>query len=239
MLIAGGLFVALAALLAGTSGFGLALLAMPALLLCGFSLSFAVTVILLISLATRIPVAWRLRGAVDRRRVFMLVGGAVPGLWFGSRTLGAVDEHDLKLVVGITIALAAAVLAVVKGGPQRPRLPGLPVAAGFTGGLLGTTTSLIGVPPALLLTRQRVPARPFIADLAVYFVVTAAIGLVVLAAEGQFDGEAGRAFLWWLPGVLIATAVGTKAGLRLPPDAFQRITLGLAFAAGVATVVTA
>lgn len=239
MLIVGGILVALAALLAGTSGFGLALLAMPALLLCGFSLPFAVTVILLISLATRIPVAWRLRSAVDRRRAFMLVGGAAPGLWIGSRTLGAVDEHDLKLVVGITIALAAAMLAVVEEGPQRRRVPGLPVAAGFAGGLLGTTTSLIGVPPALLLTRQRVAARSFIADLAVYFVATAAIGLAVLAAAGQFDDDAGRAFLWWLPGVLVATAVGTSAGLRLPTEAFQRLTLGLAFAAGVATAVSA
>ena len=239
MLIAGGLLVALAALLAGTSGFGLALVAMPALLLCGFSLPFAVTVILLISLATRIAVAWRLRDAVDRRRTLMLVGGAVPGLWIGSWTLGAVDGHDLRLAVGVMVALAAVGLAAVEGRPPRPSVPGLPVAAGFAGGMLGTTTSLIGVPPALLLTQRRVAARQFIADLAVYFVATAAIGLAVLAAEGQFDGDAGRAFVWWLPGVLVANAVGTSAGLRLPQEVFQRITLGLAFAAGVATAVTA
>ena len=68
MLIVGGLLVAGAALLAGTSGFGLALVATPTLLLTGFSLPFVVTVNLLISLATRLPVAWRLRGAIDRRR---------------------------------------------------------------------------------------------------------------------------------------------------------------------------
>ena len=126
-----------------------------------------------------------------------------------------------------------------EGRPPPPSVPGLPVAAGFAGGLLGTTTSLIGVPPALLLTQRRVAARQFIADLAVYFVATAAIGLAVLAVEGQFDGDAGRAFVWWLPGVLVANAVGTSVGLRLPPESFQRLTLGVAFAAGVATAVTA
>ena len=238
MLIVGGLVVAGAALLAGTSGFGLALVATPALLLCGFSLPFVVTVNLLISLATRVPVAWRLRGAIDRRRVALLVGGAVPGLWIGSRTLGTIDVHVLTRAVGVVIALAAVALALSERH-QPPRLRGLPVAAGFAGGVLGTTTSLIGVPPALLLTHRRLPARDFIADLALYFIATAAIGLAVLAAEGELSSDAGRAFLWWLPGVLVANAIGTSLGLRLPAATFRWLTLAVAFVAGVVTAVTA
>ncbi len=239
MLIVGGLIVAGAALLAGASGFGLALLATPALLLCGFSLPFVVTINLLISLATRLPVAWRLRISIDRRRVALLVGGAVPGLWIGSWTLGAVDVHALTLVVGVVIAFAAVALALSEGRQPPPRVRGLPVAAGFAGGLLGTTTSLIGIPPALLLAHRRLPARGFIADLALYFIATAAIGLAVLAAEGQLSSAAGRAFVWWLPGVLVANAVGTNLGLRLPAATFRRLTLALAFVAGVVTAVTA
>jgi len=239
MLIAGGLLVAAAALLAGTSGFGLALVATPALLLCGFSLPFVVTVNLLISLATRVPVAWRLQGAIDRPRVALLVGGAVPGLWIGSRTLGTVDVHELTRVAGVVIALAAVALALPERQQPPPRARGLPVAAGFAGGLLGTTTSLIGIPPALLLTHQRLPARGFIADLALYFIATAAIGLVVLGVEGQLSSDAGRAFLWWLPGVLVANAIGTNIGLRLPAATFRRLTLAVAFVAGVVTAVTA
>lgn len=239
MLIAGGLLLAAAALLAGTSGFGLGLLATPALLLSGFSLPFVVTANLLGSLATRLSVGWRLRRIVDRRRAALLVGGAVPGLWIGSHTLGTVDEHDLKVAVGVVIALAAAALAWSERHPPRPRIRGLTVAAGFTGGLLGTTTSLIGVPPALLLTRRRLAAASFFADLSVYFVVTAALGLAVLAAEGQFSGEAARAFAWWLPGLLVANAIGTSFGLRLSAVVFRRLTLGLAFVAGIVTAITA
>ena len=50
-------------------------------------------------------------------------------------------------------------------------------------------------PPALLLTHRRLPARGFIADLALYFIATAALGLAVLGAEGQLSSDAGRAFL--------------------------------------------
>lgn len=239
MLILGGFLAAAAAFLAGTSGFGFALLATPALLLCGFSLPFVVTANLLIALATRLSVAWRLRDAIDRRRVALLVGAAVPGLWIGSRTLGSLDEHGLKLAVGAVVALAALALAVADRRPPRPRIRGLTVVAGFLGGLLGTTTSLLGVPPALLLARRRLATASFFADLSVYFIATAAIGLAVLAADGQFSGGAARAFAWWLPGVLVANAIGTTLGLRLPPALFRRLTLGLAFAAGVVTAATA
>ena len=61
----------------------------------------------------------------------------------------------------------------------------------------------------------------------------------MLAAEGQFDGDARPRFVWWLPGVLVANAIGTSAGLRLPQDGVPAVTLGLAFAAGVVTAVTA
>ena len=239
MLILGGLLVMAAALLAGTSGFGFALVATPLLLLSGFSLPFVVTVNLLISLATRLSVVWRLRAAIDRRRVALLVGGAVPGLWIGSRTLGAVDEHRLKVCVGVVIALAALTLVWADRHPPRPRIRGLNVAAGFTGGLLGTTTSLTGVPAALLLTRRRLATASFFADLSVYFVVTSAVGLAVLAADGHFSGDAARAFAWWLPGVLVANVVGTSVGLGLSGTVFRRLTLGVALVAGVVTAVTA
>jgi uncharacterized protein len=239
MMILGGFLAAAAALLAGTSGFGFGLVATPALLLTGFSLPFVVTVNLLISLATRVSVAWRLRHAARRKQAAILVGGAIPGLWIGSRTLGAIDAHTLKLVVGLTVAVAAGALAWADRRPPRPHTAGLGAVAGFLGGLLGTTTSLIGVPPALLLARRRLAAATFIADLAIYFVATAAIGLAVLAAQGHFDESAGRAFVWWLPGVLVANAIGTSAGLRAPAAVFRRLTLGLAFVAGIVTALTA
>jgi uncharacterized membrane protein YfcA len=239
VLVLGGILASAAALLAGTSGFGFGLIATPVLLLCGFSLPFVVTVNLLLSVVTRVSVAWRLRHAVNGRRVGLLVGGAVPGLWIGSRTLGAIDAHDVRTVVGIVVAAAAVALAWVDRHPPRPRFRGLVPAAGFLGGLLGTTTSLTGVPPALLLTRRRIAAASLFADLSVYFVATAGIGLGVLAAEGHFSAPAARAFAWWVPGVLAANVVGTTLGLRLPAAALRRLTLGLGFAAGIVTLLSA
>src|SRR5919199_1341464 len=76
---------------------------------------------------------------------------------------------------------------------RSPRFRGLTVLAGFLGGFLSTTTSLIGVPPALLLARRRLAQSSFFADMAAYQLAAAALGLGVLAWRGHFDTRAGRA----------------------------------------------
>lgn len=238
MLVLGGVLVVTAALLAGVSGFGLGIVAVPLLLLAGFSLPFIVTAVLLISLATRVSVMWRLRRSINRRRVAVLTGAAVPGLFVGALFLRSTDAQALRIVVGTTVALAAAGLAFAERYPPRPRLRGMNAAAGFAGGVLGTSTSLTGVPPALLLTRRGIPTKPFLADLATYFVATSSIGLVVLLLNGHFSQDGAEAFLWWLPGVLVANLVGTSVALRLPLTTFRTLALALAFTAGLATAAT-
>jgi uncharacterized protein len=240
MLVAGGVVAAVVALLAGTSGFGFGLLATPLLLLTGFSLPFIVTANLLVSVATRISVAYRLRGAIEPRRVALLAGGSIPGLWAGAQLLGSVDEHDLKVAVGLVVAVAAAALLYAERHPPslNPR-DAVVTVAGFLGGALGTTTSLIGVPPALLLARRKVGPAHFMADMSVFFILTGTIGLVVLALHDDFSGSGARAFLWWLPGVVAANVVGTSLGLRLPARAFRYVTLSFALVCGVVTALTA
>ena len=57
--------------------------------------------------------------------------------------------------------------------------------------------------------------------------------------DDPFTGRAARAFVYWLPGVLLANVVGTTVGLRVPDRAFRFLTLGLAFSAGALTAITA
>ncbi len=238
LLALGGVLVVLASLLAGVSGFGLGIVAVPLLLLAGFSLPFIVTAVLLISMATRISVMWRLRRSIHSRRVAVLTGAAVPGLFVGALFLQSVDDGALRIVVGTTVALAAAGLAFAERHPPNPRIRGMNAAAGFAGGVLGTSTSLIGIPPALLFTRRAIPPKAFLADLATYFVVTSLIGLGVLLLNGHFSRDGAEAFLWWLPGVLVANLIGTSVALRLPRNSFRTLVLTLAFVAGIATAAT-
>src|SRR4051794_12162865 len=239
-LVLGALGVAVAAFLGGVTGFGYSLVATPLLLLAGFPLPFVVTVNLSLAFITRISVAYRFRRSMWPARVALLVGGSVPGLWLGVTVLRAVDPTTIKVAAGIVTMIAAVLLARPVTAPPPRRIPGAPVAAGFFGGFLGASTSLNGVAPVLLLARDKASPRSFLADLAMYFVVSNGIGLGVLTIQGALREDAlTGAFLIWLPGSIIGNWLGTTLGPRLPELAFRRLTLAVVFVAGGVTALTA
>jgi uncharacterized protein len=239
-LLAGGLVVLAASFLGGVTGFGYSLVATPLLLILGFPLPFVVTVNLSLACLTRIPVAVRFRSDARPRRVAGLIAGSVPGLWLGALVLTNVDVSAIKLGAGLVVMAAAVLLWRAVTAPPPKELPGAQVAAGFAGGFLGSATSLNGVAPVLLLARDKAEPRSVIADLAIYFVASNAIGLAILAAEGGLDTDAlYPAFLLWLPGSLAGNWAGTVVGPRLPETGFRRLTLAIVFLAGAVTALTA
>jgi len=190
-----------------------------------------------LSLATRISVVLRFRRHLHRRRASQLVLGAVPGLVLGAAVLAVVDQSVLTMGAGVLVMAVAALLLLTHGGPPPKAVPGAPLAAGFAGGFLGTTTSLLGIPPALLLARDRVATPGFFADLSVYFTVVSSLGLGVLALAGELAGDAlYPALLLWLPGALLGNYLGTSAGALLPQHTFRLVSLSLVLAAGALTL---
>ena len=240
MLIAGGLVVLTASFLGGVTGFGYTLVATPLLLLIGYPLPFVVTVNLSLAFVTRISVAYRFRADANPRRAAGLIAGAVPGLWLGVLVLTKVDESTIKLGAGIVVMIAVVLLYRALSAPPPRPVPGATVAAGLIGGFLGTAVSLNGVGPVLLLAREKAAPRSVMADLALYFVASTSIGLLILVVQDAIDTDAlYPAFVAWLPGSLLGNWLGTEVGPRLPEQAFRKITLAVVFVAGAVTAVTA
>ena len=234
--LAGGLSVLVAAFLGGVTGFGYSLLATPLLLLLGFGLEFVVTINLALAFVTRISVVYRFRRFITRRRVAGMVGGSLPGLWLGAQVLTTVSEEAIKLAAGLLVMVMAVILARDSSEEPPPRIPGASVAAGFTGGFLGSATSLNGIGPILLMARDKASPRSFLADLALYFVASNALGLIVLYSEDAISETALEdVFLLWLPASLLGNWVGTALGPRLPTQTFRRLTLIVIFVAGAIT----
>jgi uncharacterized protein len=184
--------------------------------------------------------ALRLREHVSPRRPALLVLGSIPGLYCGTLLLGVVDVAFLKRFAGIAIILATLIQMASMRRPPPPRIPGAPIVAGWLGGVLGATTSLNGIPPAILMARDRAAPRSFQAELALYFTVSNAIGLILLAARGAFVGHAlVPTALVWMPGALLGNAIGTALGGRLPVRLFLSFAFALAGIAGAITALTA
>jgi uncharacterized membrane protein YfcA len=242
-LVAGGLGIFAAALLGGATGFGFGLVAAPTLLAIGLPLPEVVAVNLTLALLTRLPAAWQLRRHLVWPRARRLIAGSVPGILAGYAIGGLVDTGVLKITAGLVAILAALALTVRPGTPgpnARPAGPMATLAAGAGGGFLGVTTSLNGVPPALLLTRDRVEQRSFVADMTIYFVVSNTFALALLAATGPgVIAPVSTYVLAWLPAGLVGNQLGIRATRRLPKRLFRALTLAVVIAAGCTTIATA
>jgi len=232
----GGLIVFAAAFLGGLTGFGYALAAAPLLLLTGFPLRFVVTANLALSGLTRLSIVYRFRAHISRRRSLAMGAASVPGLYVGTRVLSDVPESAVKLLAGSAVMVTVVLLARSLDRPPPKPIPGAPLAAGFVGGFLGGSTSLAGVGPIVLLSRDKAAPTSFLADLAVFFVWTSTVGLSLLALEGALESDAlYPAVLLWLPGALAGNLLGTVVGPKLPERLFRRLTLAVLFAAGAVT----
>lgn len=227
------------AFLGGVTGFGAALVSTPILLSLGFPLDFVVSINLTLLVFTRISVSYRLRKDVQFRIASALILSSIPGLYLGTMILVSVDASVIKFAAGLIVMISAIMLMRRSGTPGTSKIPGTTLLAGFAGGFLGSTTSLIGVPPAIALTHEKtLPAR-FLGTLAAFFVVSGSIALTILAAQGALVYTAlFPTAVLWLPGVLLGNFLGVSLGSSLPKLTFERLTVYVIFVAGGVTLLT-
>ena len=240
-LVVGSIGIMIAALLGGATGFGFGLVAAPSLLAAGLPLRAVVAVNLTLALLTRLPSAWQLRRHLVWPRAGRLILGSIPGILVGFAVRSVIDADMLKILAGV-VAVGAAVMLTFRSDDTRTDTarPSAVLVAGACGGFLGVTTSLNGVPPALLLTRDRVEPLSFIADLTVYFVASNILTLTLLTASDPATlGALGRYVLVWLPVGLLGNQVGVRSARFLPYRVFRGISLSVVLIAGCFTVASA
>ncbi|KAA9152754.1 sulfite exporter TauE/SafE family protein [Amycolatopsis acidicola] len=237
VLLAGVGIIGFSAFLGGLTGFGFNLLASPMLLVLGIPPAQVIVINLALALCTRIVVVFRLGAHIRWRKVIPLIAASVPGLLFGMYVATHVNEQALRWATGITAIVAAPALLLWRSREKTLSQP-LYAASGFVGGTLATTTSLNGIPLALVLTADNVERRSMIADMAIYFVVSNLIGLGILVAGSGLRDLNWTLILLWLPGALLANWVGNSLSPKVPRQAFRILTCGLVVVAGVSTLVS-
>lgn len=237
VLVASAVALVLASVLGGATGFATSLLSTPLLLLAGLDLPSVVVVNLAGTLVSRLVVVVRDRSRVDISRVVPIVVGVLPGAWLGAMITGRLDPQVLRVGAGVAVALLGVVLLLApRVVTSRPSSRALRAGAGVAGGFLATTTSLNGPPVAILLQREGLAPRAFIADLAAYFVVGNTVSLVILAIHGRIP----VGLLWpELPVLIVAAVLGNQMGRRLTgrisATSFRMVTCVLVIASGLVT----
>jgi uncharacterized membrane protein YfcA len=236
-LIASFVVVILAAAVSGLIGFGLALVAVP-LLLIFFEPAEVVVLLSFISLFTNIVIvqdSWR---QVETRSILSLMPWAIIGLILGTEILRSVNPDYIRLGVGVVVVLSAMLLlrdVTIKGIEGRLGT----VFAGATSGALATSTGIAGPPIVLLFAARRLPKASFRVSNAAYFLVLGVAIIITLFARSIVEVSEVWTAAILVPAAFIGKTLGTVLVKYLSDDAFRKITLLVVLLTGVLGVLTA
>ena len=212
------------------AGFGFALLAMPVMTLA-IPVEEAVVIVAILSLATTAWQSIRLKHDTDVALARRLIIASFVGMPLGLLILNVVDDTALKIVLGISVLVATALLA------RRLDLshvgPGLDVACGFTSGVLNTSLGTNGPPLVFDLQARAVGASTFRATISTVFVFGNMLALTLFLIDGKVTADELRADLVAAPAWLLGQALGWPTRRHVHGERFRWLVLTLLFAAGV------
>ena len=231
-----GAFVA--AYITGLAGFAFGMVA-AAIWLYALTPAQTTTLIVAYALLVQGYAVWKLRRAINVRRIIPFIVGSAVGIPAGIAVLNWATASALRTSVGVLLILFALYNLL------RPNLPqfkqaGAPLDAtiGVCNGLLGGATGLAGILPTIwsgmrgwTKEEQRAVFQPTA-------VATFLMIILWLGGAGTITADTARLFVIGLPALIAGTWLGWKSYGRIDEAIFRKIVLYLLLASGVALAIT-
>lgn len=192
-------------------GIGFGLLSAPLLYL--ISPAYVPGPVLLLGFVLSLMVVIRHREHLNWPRVLTASVARVPGAWFGAMLLSLLPPPWLAITLGLALLLALLVTRYRFAlEPGRSSL----LVAGFSSGVMGTATSVGGPPMAMVYQNtERLQSRN---ELALFFLLTTPVSLIMLIWNGLFDLETLWLTLPVLPGVVAGYALAGLLARYVDPQ---------------------
>ena len=225
------------AFVAGLSGFAFGLVAASLWLYVLTPLQSA-TLIVGFGLLVQGYSVWKLRGALNWRRLVPFIVGAVFGVPIGVVLLTWSDPRNVRIAVGIFL-VAYSLYAFF-----RPNLK--PVSAGgdaadagvgFMNGVLGGLTGLAGILVTIWCGLRGWPKEIQRTVFQPVAVVVFLLSALSLGAKGTITAETVKLFVMGLPCVIVGTWLGLKLFGRVDEAMFRKIVLALLLISGATLVI--
>lgn len=201
-------------------GFGLALIAVPLLLLIDSAMVPAPVV--MVAFVQPIFTLWSHRAHVQWDNVGIALVGRLPGTLIAMWLLTVFAESGLRVFIAASV-LVAVVMSLLKLSAEPNKRNHF--VAGVVSGVTATTAGIGGPPIALLYQHQ---AGDIIrANLAAFFLVGAALSLAGMGAVGYVTMTSWIYGALFLPSIFIGVWLGSKAKAYLKPELMRPAILVL------------
>ena len=229
-LVAASAAAAAGAVVQGSVGFGLSLVAVPVLLLIDPRL--VPGPVLCVAIVLTLLIARRERRSIDLFGVTWGLAGRLPGTALGAAALVVMPRDRMSLAFGVLVLLAVAMSA------SKLRIRPTPltlVSAGMLSGIMATTAAIGGPPIALVL--QHSPGARLRGTLSGFFLVGASVSLLALVVVGRFGREELLLAAALLPGILVGYMISRWTAPWLDRGYTRRAVLAVATAAAILVIV--
>ena len=219
-------FVMLGAMVQGSVGFGVALVAAPVLMQLDPRL--VPGPLLIAGVPFMLLLAWRERREMQLRSIGVPVTGQLVGIGVALGFLELADVRVLSILVAVVVLLGVLLsLWGVKLEVTRRNF----LLGGFLAGFMGTTSSMPG--PALALIHQHVSAARMRATLAPFFCVGGLFALIGLVVTGQMGREEMVMGLWLAPAGVLGLAISNWTAPRIRESLVRPSVLAFSSAAAL------
>ena len=174
---------AFGALVQGTFGIGFGVVSVPILSLVDPVLAPVPQLLLAVPLA--LSMSWRERAHIEKRGVFWLLAGRIPGAALGLGLLAIATQRTLDVSIAISVLVAVAILGA---GLTIPRNHATELGTGVIAGVMGMVASMGGPPAALLFRDEKGPIIR--STLAMFFSLGLLVTVAGRVAGGKITGDA-------------------------------------------------
>jgi uncharacterized membrane protein YfcA len=215
-----------AAVSQSVTGFGFALIMVPALSLA-WDVKSTIVASTILSTVNLIPLALAARANVRVRRLLPMLAGSFSGVPLGLWVFASLRSDALQIVVGAVVIAGSLLLyfapAVRPPSPDRVA----PVVTGFTAGILRGATSMAGPPASLYLISTEQQPAVFRATMVWFLLPQGLFTIGGLLIGGRVTAEIALLSLACLPVMAVGITAGQLILPRVNDRLFRSLALGL------------
>jgi uncharacterized membrane protein YfcA len=223
--------LSVAALVASTFGFGVALIAMPALAFM-IDIKTATPLVALVIMTVVVTVLLRQWREVQFQSVWRLILGSIFGVPLGLFLLKGLHDQVMKLSLALII-IAFSCYNVFTPHMLVLKTERAAYLFGMVSGILGGAYTTPGPPIVMYGVLRQWPPSTFRVTLLGYFLPSTVLVLTGHYAAGLWTSSVLRLFAFSLPGVLVAIVMGNYINRVIPKGKFDRAVYVLLICVGV------
>lgn len=232
------LAVFLGSLMRATFGFGDSVISMPILALLPIPFSTSVALIGLVGFTVALFFAvsgWKDKDPVVLKKLSL---ATVVGIPFGLALVRFADQQWISFILGILLMVYAAFSLTSSQGRQenlqkRFSNPNTSYPFGFASGMLGSAYNMNGIPVVLYATMRDWNPKQFTGNVQSHFIVSSSMIILSHFLGGFWTKELGIYYLFSIPAVLAAIAIGNRIYAGIETNKFRQYIFYLIFILGV------